>query len=401
MRGGTRKLLRETLNLCRTKVIRMVSQQRGHSSSIVVLMFVAGLILGGIVTAYVLYGQINTLNNKLSNVENQISGFVGNQTIVNQNFTVYQNATVFSVIYAEVKDSVVLITGTTSSGTVQGSGFVSNFTGSMVVVTNNHVVAGATGISVTFSDGNGYGATVDGTDPYSDLAVLSVSGAPQTEFRPLAVVNSSSLKVGDPVIAIGNPYGLTGSMTTGIVSALGRTISESDLAGGYAIANIIQTSTPINPGNSGGPLLTLNGTVVGITTAIVTNSQGLGFAVPSNTILKEVFSLATVGGYNLHSYLGVTGSDMDYDAAQSMHVSVTYGWLINSVVSGGPAATAGVQANDIIIALNGTRVVNGDALTSWIEENSVPADMVMLSVARGNQTLSLLVKLGTRPPPSS
>jgi S1-C subfamily serine protease len=314
---------------------------------------------------------------------------------------VYQNATVFSVIYAEVKDSVVLITGTTSSGTVQGSGFVSNFTGSMVVVTNNHVVAGATGIGVTFSDGNGYGATVDGTDPYSDLAVLSVSGAPQTEFRPLAVVNSSSLKVGDPVIAIGNPYGLTGSMTTGIVSALGRTISESDLAGGYAIANIIQTSTPINPGNSGGPLLSLNGTVVGITTAIVTNSQGLGFAVPSNTILKEVSSLATVGSYNLHSYLGVTGSDMDYDTAQSMNVSVTYGWLINSVVSGGPAATAGVQANDIIIALNGTRVVNGDALTSWLEENTVPSDMVMLTVARGNQTLSVLVKLGTRPPPSS
>jgi S1-C subfamily serine protease len=401
MRGGTRKLLRETLNLFRNKVIKMVSQQRGHSSSIVALMFVAGLILGGIVSAYVLYGQINTLNNKLSNVESQVSGFVGNQTILNQNFTVYQNATVFSVIYAEVKDSIVVITGTTSTGTVQGSGFVSNLTGSTVVVTNNHVVAGATGISVTFSDGNGYGATVDGTDPYSDLAVLSVTSAPQTEFRPLAVVNSSSLKVGDPVIAIGNPYGLTGSMTTGIVSALGRTISESDLAGGYAIANIIQTSTPINPGNSGGPLLTLNGTVVGITTAIVTNSQGLGFAVPSDTILKEISSLATVGSYKLHSYLGVTGADMDYDTAQSIHVSVTYGWLINSVVSGGPAATTGVHANDIIIALNGTRVVNGDALTSWMEENSVPGDTVMLSVARGNQTLSLLVKLGTRPPPSS
>lgn len=379
----------------------MISQQRGLSSLIVVLIFVAGLFVGGIVSASVLYGQINTLNDKVSKVESQVSGFDANQTILNQNFTVYQNATDFSVIYAEAKDSVVVITGTTSSGTVQGSGFVSNLTGSLVVVTNNHVVAGATGISVTFSDGNGYGATVDGTDPYSDLAVLSVSGAPQTEFRPLVVVNSSSLKVGDPVIAIGSPYGLTGSMTMGIVSALGRTITESDLAGGYAIANIIQTSTPINPGNSGGPLLTLNGTVVGITTAIVTNSQGLGFAVPSDTILKEVSSLATVGSYNLHSYLGVTGSDMDYDTAQSMHVSVTYGWLIDSVVSGGPAATAGVQANDIIIALNGTRVVNGDAMTSWLEENSAPGDMVMLTVARGNQTLSLLVKLGTRPAPSS
>lgn len=349
-----------------------------------------------------LYGQINTLNTKLSNVESQVSGLSGNQTVYNQNFTVYENETVFSVIYDEVKDSVVVITGTTSSGTVQGSGFVYNLTGSMIVVTNNHVVAGATGISVTFSDGNGYAAKVNGTDPYSDLAVLSVAGAPQSEFKPLVILNSASLKVGDRVIAIGNPYGLTGSLTTGIVSALGRTITESDLAGGYAIANIIQTSTPINPGNSGGPLLTLNGTVVGITTAIVTNSQGLGFAVPSETIVKEVPTLAAVGSYNLHSYLGVQGSDMDYDTAQSMNASVTYGWLINSVVAGGPAAggkPTAVQANDIIIALNATRVINGDALTSWMEQNTVPEDTVLLTVARGSQTLQLSVTLGTRPAP--
>jgi S1-C subfamily serine protease len=272
----------------------------------------------------------------------------------------------------------------------------------MVVVTNDHVVSGATGISVTFSDGNGYAARVNGTDVYSDLAVLTVPTAPQSEFKPLVVLNSSSLKVGDEVIAIGNPYGLTGSMTTGIVSALGRTITESSTPSGYAIANIIQTSTPINPGNSGGPLLTLNGTVVGITTAIVTNSQGLGFAVPSETIVKEVPSLASVGSYNLHSYLGVEGSDMDYDTAQSMKVNVTYGWLIGSVVAGGPASQAkptAVHANDIIIALNTTRVINGDALMSWIEQNTLPGDTVLLTVVRGNQTLDLTVKLGTRPPP--
>lgn len=379
----------------------MVERQRGHSSSVLVLIFVAGLILGGIATAYVLYRQIDTLNNRLSNVESQISGISGNQTVYNQNFTVFQNATAFSVLYAEVKDSVVLITGTTSSGTVQGSGFVYNLTGSMIVVTNNHVVHGATDISVTFSDGNGYAANVNGTDAYSDLAVLSVANASQVEFRPLEIVNSSLLKVGDPVIAIGNPYGLTGSMTTGIISALGRTISETDLAGNYAIANIIQTSTPINPGNSGGPLLNVNGTVVGITTAIVENSQGLGFAVPSDTILKEIPSLATIGSYNRHSYLGVVGSDMDYDTAQSMHINVTYGWLISQVVSLGPAATASVQVNDVIIALNGTRVRNGDELMSWIEENTFPGDTVMLTVARGNQKLQLPLILGTRPPPSS
>jgi S1-C subfamily serine protease len=380
----------------------MVSSPRGHASSIVALMFVAGLILGGIVTAYVLYGQISTLNTKLSNVESLVSIVTGNQTVYDQNFTVYLNQTDYSVIYDEVKDSVVVITGTAGGETVEGSGFIYNLTGSMVVVTNDHVVSGATGISVTFSDGNGYAARVNGTDPYSDLAVLTVPSAPQSEFKPLVVLNSSSLKVGDEVIAIGNPYGLTGSMTTGVVSALGRTITESDLAGGYVIANIIQTSTPINPGNSGGPLLTLNGTVVGITTAIVTNSQGLGFAVPSETIDKEMPYLATVGSYDFHSYLGVTGSDMDYDTAQSMKVNVTYGWLINSVVASGPAADAkptAVQTNDVIIALNATRVINGDALTSWMEQNTVPGDTVVLTVMRGSQTLQLSVKLGTRPPP--
>ncbi len=380
----------------------MVSSPGRHASSIVALMFVAGLILGGIVTAFVLYGQISVLNTKLSNVENQISSLNVNQTAYYQNFNVYMNQTDYSVIYDEVKDSVVVITGTANGGTVEGSGFVYNLTGSMVVVTNNHVVSGATGVSVTFSDGNGYAARVNGMDPYSDLAVLTLPTAPQSEFKPLVVLSSSSLKVGDEVIAIGNPYGLTGSMTTGIVSALGRTITESNTPGGYAIADIIQTSTPINPGNSGGPLLTLNGTVVGITTAIVTNSQGLGFAVPSQTIVKEVPSLAAVGSYNLHSYLGVEGSDMDYDTAQSMKVSVTYGWLIGSVIAGGPASQAkptAVHTNDILVALNGTRVINGDALMSWIEQNTVPGDTVVLTVVRGSQTLQLTVKLGTRPPP--
>jgi len=380
----------------------MVSAPGRHASSIVALMFVAGLILGGIVTTYVLYGQIGALNTKLSNVESQISSLNVNQTAYYQNFTLYMNQTDYSVIYDEVKDSVVVISGTANGGTVEGSGFVYNLTGSMVVVTNNHVVSGATGISVTFSDGNGYAARVNGTDPYSDLAVLTLPTAPQSEFKPLVVLNSSSLKVGDEVIAIGNPYGLTGSMTTGIVSALGRTITESNTPGGYAIANIIQTSTPINPGNSGGPLLTLNGTVVGITTAIVTNSQGLGFAVPSETIVKEVPSLAAVGSYNLHSYLGVEGSDMDYDTAQSMNANVTYGWLIGSVIAGSPASQAkptSVHTNDIIIALNATRVINGDALMSWIEQNTVPGDTVVLTVVRENQTLQLTVKLGTRPLP--
>lgn len=385
----------------------MVEHQRGHSSSILVLMFVAGLILGGIVTAYVLYKQIGTLNDDISILEGKVSGISGNQNIYIQNGTVYQNGTTaFTEIFNKVKDSVVLISGKTSNGTVQGSGFIYNFTGSLIVITNNHVVHGTTGVSVTFSDGNGYAATVKGTDPYSDLAVLSVTGASESEFKPLEIVDSSSLKVGNPVVAVGNPYGLTGSMTTGIVSALGRTITE-DLAGGFAIANIIQTSTPINPGNSGGPLLNWNGSVVGITTAIVENSQGLGFAVPSNTIQKEVYGLVEFSSYNAHSYLGVQGTDMNYDTAQIFHTSVTYGWLIGAVVQNGPAANATtangtpmpVQANDIIIGINGTRIINGDEMRSWVEASTVPKETVILTIARGNQTLLLSLVLGTRPAP--
>jgi S1-C subfamily serine protease len=389
----------------------MREHQRGHSSLVLVLMFVAGLIIGGIATAYVLSRQIDTLRGDISNVQSQlssvsglISSISGNQLVYNQTDTVYQNGTALSEIYEKVRDSVVVIMGTTSSGTVEGSGFLYNFSGSMVVVTNNHVVSGANDVSVTFSDGNGYAATVNGTDSYSDLAVLSVPGAAQVEFKPLVIADSSSLKVGDPVIAIGNPYGLTGSMTTGIVSALGRSISETQYAGGYAIANIIQTSTPINPGNSGGPLLNWNGTVVGITTAIVSNSQGLGFAVPSNTIRKELFDLVELGNYTAHSYLGVTGSDMDYDTAQSMHVNWTYGWLINSVVPAGPADKAGVKANDIIVGVNGTsfstKVIDGDALTSYIEAYTLPGQTVTLSIVRANHMMSLPLVLGTRPPPS-
>lgn len=380
----------------------MVERHRGHSSTVLALVFVAGLILGGIATTYVLYQQITTLKDSLQNVENVVSNISGNQNINIQNITVIQNTTALAEIYGEVKDSVVLIVGKTSSGTVQGSGFIYNYSGSMIVITNNHVVHGTTSVSVTFSDGNGYAATVKGTDPYSDLAVLTVANAPRIEFKPLEIVDSSTLKVGDPVIAIGNPYGLVGSMTTGVISAVGRTISEQEFTGGFAIANIIQTSTPINPGNSGGPLLNVLGKVVGITTAIVADSQGLGFAVPSNTIRREIFGLIQFGNYDGHSYLGVSGGDMDYETAQSMKTNVTYGWLVSGVVQNGPAANAKpvpVQVNDIIIGLNGTRVRNGDEMTSYVEDKTLPNQTVILTVARGNQTLSLSLVLGKRPPP--
>jgi S1-C subfamily serine protease len=380
-------------------VSEMGERHSGSSAAILVLVLVAGLIVGGIAASYVLLRQINSLESKISNLESQISRISGNEVVYNQTITIYQNATALSEIYDKVKDSVVLISGVTSSGGVQGSGFVYDYNGSMVVITNNHVVHGTTSVSVSFSDGNGYAAVVNGTDAYADLAVLSVPNTSPDEFKPLEIVRSDTLKVGDPVIAVGNPYGLVGSMTTGVISALGRTISEQEYTGGFAIANVIQTSTPINPGNSGGPLLNYDGKVVGITTAIVADSQGLGFAVPSNAILREIFGLIAFGSYDGHSYLGVTGADMDYETAQSMHVNVTYGWKVATVVSGGPAASAGVRANDVIIAINGTRIRNGDEMSSYLEENTLPGETVVVTVVRGNQTLQLSLVLGKRPPP--
>ena len=331
--------------------------------------------------------------------------------------------TSLSQIYQQVEPSVVVIQDLQTqygvfnqpyySG-VQGSGFTYDLNGQDIIITNYHVVDGGVNITVTFQDGNTYTATVLGSDVYSDLAVLSTN-APQTELVPLTIAKSSSLQVGDQVIAIGSPYGLTGSMTTGIISALGRTITE-DTANGYAIADIIQTSTAINPGNSGGPLLNYEGQVIGITTAVVDNSQGLGFAIPSDTILREVTDLADNGAYTQHPYLGITGADMTYDIAAQSGLKVTYGVLIQQVTSGGPASNAGLRAGttqamidgntiitggDIIIAINGARIRNSDDLSTYLEEFTLPGQTVNITIIRDNQNSNISVELGARPAPNN
>ncbi len=371
----------------------------GHTStSFFILLFAAGLLVGGFVSFYITFQEVSRLNDEVAILESQISKLSGGGgNFTSQNITVYQDSAALASIYSDVRDSVVLVQGTTSGGGVQGSGFVYQYQTRMVVVTNNHVVQDTTGLSVTFSNGNGYAATILGTDPYADLAVVSVD-APANQFKPVEIVSSSTLRVGDQVIAIGNPYGLVGSLTTGVVSAVGRTITE-DTAGGFSVANIIQTSTPINPGNSGGPLLNVLGKVVGITTAIVSDSQGLGFAVPSNTILREITALITTGSYSGHSYLGVTGSDMSYDTAQEIGSSVTYGWRLASVVSGGPS-DGKLQVDDIIIAMNDNLIRNNDDLASYLEENTLPNQNLVITVVRGTSRVDVTVTLGTRPAPS-
>jgi S1-C subfamily serine protease len=368
------------------------------AASMLILLFAAGLLIGGLGIYYVTYMQVNNLKGEVSNLQTQVSGLSGFQNATYQNITIIQNGTSLSALYQVVRDSIVLIEGDTSSGTQQGSGFVYNFEGRDVVLTNYHVVQGTTGLSVTFSDGNGYSATVLGTDPYSDLAVVEINNVSVSELKPIEIVSSSTLNVGDEVIAIGNPYGLVGSLTTGTVSALGRSITE-DTANRFPIANIIQTSTPINPGNSGGPLLNAVGKVVGITTAIVSNSQGLGFAIPSDTILREVNALIMTGNYSGHSYLGVEEQDMSYSLAQKTGASVTYGCKISTVVSGGPS-DGKLKVNDIVISLDNQTIRNNDDLASYLEEHTLPGDRLVLTVSRGNVQTSITVVLGARPAPT-
>jgi len=370
--------------------------------SFMLLMLLVGLIAGSIPTYYLASQQINSLNQEVLNLQNQISKLQGSSSITCQNITFYYHNTSLSQIYEKVRDSVVLVRGRTATENVQGSGFVYNFSGIMVIITNYHVIHGVISgtLSVTFFNGNGYSAIVNGTDPYADLAVLIVD-APESEFKPLEIVSSSTLKVGDPVIAIGNPYGLVGSLTTGVVSALGRTITE-EYTGGFGIANIIQTTAPINPGNSGGPLLNYDGKVVGITTAIVSDSQGLGFAIPSNTILKELYSLIKTGTYHGHSYMGLEGRDMDYETAQKLGLNVTYGWLVVNVRQDGPSYGK-LSSNDVIVAMNGTRIRNGDDLASYLEEHTLPGYEITLTIWRKIEDswkkLQVEITLGERPPP--
>jgi S1-C subfamily serine protease len=384
-----------------------------------VLSLVTGGLVGYAVSNLTISGNVSDLQSQVSTLQGQVSNLQSTSNPVTQNSTyiIGENASL-APLYAEVQDSVVVIRGLTVQydvfgrayySQVQGSGFIYNFTGQMVVITNYHVVEDVQNITLTFINGDSYEATVLGSDPYADLAIISTN-APQNEYKPLEIVSSSTLEVGDPVIAVGGPYGLAGSMTTGIVSALGRTITDDTST--YPIANVIQTSTPINPGNSGGPLLNYQGQVVGITTAIVSDSQGVGFAIPSSTVLREIESLVTGGAYNQHPWLGASGTDMTYEIADAMDVDVTYGWLIAQVTSGGPADEAGLQGGtqqanvggqsvilggDIIIALSGTRIKGTDDLSTFLEEHTLPGQTIDVTIVRNGQEMTVQLKVGTRP----
>jgi len=314
-------------------------------------------------------------------------------------------------IYDLSQDSVVLITvkWQTLSGLEpisSGSGFIYDVEGH--IITNNHVVEDADAIDVTFSDGTTVQAELVGADPYSDLAVIKVDGGPSDLLHPLPLGSSSELLVGESVMAIGNPFGLSNSISLGIVSQLGR---ELDAPRNYKIVDVIQVDAAVNPGNSGGPLMNMRGEVVGVNTAIIEGSVGVGFAIPSDTVSREVPQLIQTGQY-MHPWFGVSSVDLEPDIAEAMGLNITKGTIVVEVVAESPADVAGIKAGNQttviggrIFTLGGDVIVGVDDVTVrklidvlvYIERNKNPGDTVALKIIRNGELLSVDVTLGVRP----
>ena len=307
-----------------------------------------------------------------------------------------------------VKIQVVRSNISGDAGSV-GSGFVYDNLGH--IITNAHVVDGATKATVTFLDGSQYNAEIIGTDKFTDIAVIKVSEKPRL-LHPLQIGDSSQLHVGEQVAAIGNPFGLSGSMTSGIVSQMGRLLPSQD--SGFSIPDVIQTDAAINPGNSGGPLLNLRGEVIGINTAIQSISggnTGVGFAIPSNTAIKIVPSLIEDGEYH-HPWIGISGRDIDPDLAKVLELKDAKGFLIITVVDGSPADKAGLKGmtatqvidgkeypadGDIIISVDDKEVRKiSDILIHLQREKSV-GDMMVLGVLRDGEFMHKFLTLVERP----
>lgn len=315
-------------------------------------------------------------------------------------------------IYNQTRNSVVLISVSTPAGRATGSGWVYDTLGH--IITNNHVVEDATTIQVTFQTGAVLSAELIGRDPYSDMAVIKVEAEPGL-LHPLKVGVSSELLVGETAIAIGNPFGLANTMTVGIISATGRQMEAVD---NYVIVDVIQTDAAINPGNSGGPLLNLLGEVIGMNTAIISNTNdfsGIGFAIPSDTITREVQSLIETGSYE-HPWLGISGYNLSPDMAEAMGLDRdTRGTLVANVIAGGPADDARLQGSTERIVLNGANIdiggdiiigVEGLTLDSFYElqvyltRNTKPGDTVSMTIIRDGDVIEIDFTIGTRPPPS-
>jgi S1-C subfamily serine protease len=385
------------------------------------------------VLAALTYGRNYAEKSTLNNLEQ--SSTITQQSYYNTNEASLKNSALLSTantnkstnlrtIFKQVENSVVQITSKlptpASNGlnpqspntTALGSGFVYDNQGH--IITNGHVVGDSKIVDVTFVDGNRYTAQVIGTDIYGDIAVLQIlQNTTQqrqllSSLKPFTIGNSSNLEVGDQVIAIGNPFGLSDTMTTGIVSGVGRLLPGS----GFSIPNAIQTDAPINPGNSGGPLLNMQGAVIGMNTAILSGTDtfsGIGFAIPSNTIKRIVPSLIEKGQF-VHSYLGLSGATLTSDLAENLTGPATNlkGVYVDTITKNGPADKAGVHGStvdqyakkhpgDIIIGVDGHNISRIDDFISYIDQQKSPGDNITLTVYRNEHTVDLKATLAARP----
>lgn len=324
-------------------------------------------------------------------------------------------------LYESVSPGIVFIQVLTAQGGALGTGFVYDDQGH--IITNAHVVDGQEKIEVDFTSGFKAYATLVGTDLDSDLAVIKVD-APASELHPLPMGDSKQLKVGQSVIAIGNPFGLSGTMTYGIVSALGRTQdSNRQAAGGgtFSVADMIQTDAAINPGNSGGPLLNIKGEVVGVNRSIYTNTTtangeglnaGIGFSIPINLVKRVVPSLINTGKFE-YPYMGISALPSDHmslSVINELGLKSMTGVYITDVVPGGPAQKAGMVGSgvstnsqgfqtggDLVIAIDGNPVKVYDDLIGYLVDNKSPGDTVVLTVLRGDKKIDLTLTLTKRP----
>jgi len=324
-------------------------------------------------------------------------------------------------LYQQVMPGVVSIQVSTADGGGLGSGFVYDTQGH--IITNFHVVDGATAVEVDFASGFKSRGTVIGVDTDSDIAVIKVD-APESELHPLAMGDSNILQVGQTVIAIGNPFGLNGTMTLGIISALGRTQTSAhsvDGGGFFSAADIIQTDAAINPGNSGGPLLNTNGDVIGINRAIATTSStatgqptnsGIAFAISVNIVKRVTPFLIKDGAYD-YPYMGISffpDQLMNLDVIEALDLKSYTGAYVVDVAKGGPAEKAGIHAGDkptridslfaggdLVTAIDGKPVRTFDELISYLVINKSPGDSVVLTLIRDGQSQDITITLGARP----
>lgn len=318
-------------------------------------------------------------------------------------------------LFQMVENSVVQITDSNEIDVFEsrlGSGFVYDDNGH--IITNHHVVSGGGNrLDVTFPDGVVYRASLIGSDPSADIAVLYVEDVSKEKLLPLSLADSSNVRVGERVAAIGNPFGLSGSLTSGIVSGVGRQIPAQDDEG-FTIPDILQTDAPINPGNSGGPLLNIRGEVIGINSAIFSTTgqfAGVGFAIPSNTIAQIVPSLITTGSYQ-HPWLGVAGTDMAPGIADRLGLDEPRGFLVMDVVAGSPAEKAGIQSGDedavidgipiklggdVIIAIDNNTIRKIDDILAYVEIEKSVGDDLEIMILRDGQMMEVIATLAARP----